>query len=155
MKNLIIIVLVAIALIASLFACQKDTKAKVDVNTCENSVITEINVDSLQGTLIPVQLDWNERVLASFIADDHTCELLVGYITPKYSAIANFAHRKIIVFGKSGHWDRKLQSAFNFDDGKRANLVPAYPANTVSPLPKKPVHDEPLKTAKELPLRTK
>ena len=155
MKNLSIIVLMAIALVASLFSCQKDKKAKVDVNTYENSVITEINLDSLQGNLIPVHLDWNERVLASFIADDHTCELLVGYITPKYGIIANFAHRKIIVFGKSGHWDRKRQSAFNFDDGKRASLVSSYPANTVSPLPKKPVHDEPLKTAKELPVITK
>ena len=153
MKNLSIIVMVAIALVASLFACQKDNETKVYVNTYENSVITEINVDSLQGAYIPIQLDWNERVLASFLTDDYTCELLVGYRMPKHSAITNFAHRKILVIGHSGHWDRKSQSIFVLKNGKGMRLVPSYPPNSASPMPRKPFTDKPLKAAEEVPLR--
>ncbi len=155
MKNLIIIVVGAIALIASLFACQKSQSAKTESNACENNVITEISVDSLQGNLIPVQVDWNERILTLFVADDHTCELLIGYQTPKYSSFANVAHRKVVLVGKLGYWDKKAPSVFVFDNGKRAKLVPAYPANSTAPMPKQPRTDKPLRAVEELPLRTK
>ncbi len=147
MKNLIIILFGA-----CLLACHNSTSAQVENSTYANSVITKVNIDCLQGKVIPVYLDKNERVFASFIANDNTCELLVGYIVPKYNEVANFAHRKIVIFGKSGRWDRNLQTTFKFKDGHKARLVPVYSESPLSIIPKKSTIDDPLDTPEEFPI---
>ena len=152
MKKLFFIVLGASALVFILFACHNDKTNKIENITYEKSVVSVVNVDGLNDKRIPVQLGRNERILASFINDDYTCELLVGYITPKYNVVSNFSHRKIIVTGKSGHWDRKKQTTFVFNNGKQANIVPIYQTNEILPMAKQPLNDNPLEIAEELPM---
>lgn len=153
MKNLSVIILGAFALVFILFACQNKATKNVNDSSCSESIVSKISIDSLQGEFVPVPLDWNEVVLALFISDEQTCELLVGYRVPKYSAIATFAHRKIVVVGANGCWNRKMQTVFVTSDGRNMKLVPAYPPNSVSPMPNKPFKDKPLKTSEQVPLR--
>lgn len=150
MKNLSIIIVGAFVLLFILFACQNEAN-NLKNNSYAESVVSQLIVDSLQSEFIPVSLEWNEVVLALFIVDDQTCELLVGYRTSKYSAIATFAHRKIVVIGTNGYWNRKAQTIFVTKDGRNMKLVPAYPPNSVSPMPKKPFADKPLQAAEPLP----
>ena len=150
MKNLIIILAGAFMLIVTLFSCKNGNSQIFEKG--ENSVAV-INVDSLKGKYLPIALDWNERILAVFIENDNTCELTIGYITAKFSALSTFAHRKIILVGENGHWDKKMYDTFEFADGLRMKLIPSYPANSTSPISPIPQPDKKLSPVEEVPLR--
>ena len=150
MKNLIIIVVGALMLVAILFSCRQTVSLPETKN--ENN-ISVLCVDSLKGKYLPVELDWNERILAVFIDNANTCEITIGYITAKFSALSTFAHRKVLLIGKNGHWDINRRDIFVFNDGLRMKLVPSYPVNSASPMPPISKPDKRLHPVDEVPAR--
>ena len=123
--------IISVLCVALLFVCALTCQNNKEPEPSFTSKSAVIRIDSIKENYFPVQLEWDERVLASFVVNDSICELLIGFANSNSRTLETKAHRKIILLGINGHWDKKTHKYFFFNNGKELKIALSYPTNRI------------------------